>query len=65
MRNADRRPGTRCSTVDGIAVWSLESPVIGNGHAGLYVERPVMLTVRAMVPVFPAMARLHDECRST
>ena len=37
-----------------ITTYSLDSPVIGNGHAGLYVHRTVMLKPGSTRRVFPA-----------
>jgi hypothetical protein len=42
---------------DHVTGWSLESPVIGNGHAGFYVEDTIMWSTRLAAQVFPAQ---HD-----
>ena len=41
-----------------IAEWSLESPVIGNGHAGFYVQRPIMCNPASVARAFPAQRDL-------
>ena len=42
-----------------IVGWSLESPVIGNGHAGLYVQRTIMLN-RAVVNPLSACSERYQ-----